>query len=132
LFALGCAVQLLPELDQPSLLIPGLSFLMGLQNAVVTRISGGRVRTTHISGIATDMGIELGLLADASDSRLKGEQLGLCRAKLRLHAQTIIAFAAGGVLGVWLYDMIGLLLLPLAASAMAAVALPGMRRAPSA
>jgi uncharacterized membrane protein YoaK (UPF0700 family) len=33
-------------------------FLMGLQNAVVTRISNARVRTTHVSGTATDIGIE--------------------------------------------------------------------------
>ncbi len=32
----------------------------GLQNAVVTRISDARVRTTQVSGMATDIGIELG------------------------------------------------------------------------
>ena len=46
------------------LLILSLSFLMGLQNAVVTRISNARVRTTHISGMSTDIGIELAMLCD--------------------------------------------------------------------
>jgi uncharacterized membrane protein YoaK (UPF0700 family) len=47
-----------------SLLVLGLAFLMGLQNATVTRISDARVRTTHVSGMATDIGIELGIAID--------------------------------------------------------------------
>ena len=34
-----------------------LCFAMGLQNALVTRISGAVVRTTHLTGIITDLGI---------------------------------------------------------------------------
>jgi uncharacterized membrane protein YoaK (UPF0700 family) len=37
----------------------GLSFAMGLQNALVTRVSGAVVRTTHITGVLTDIGIQL-------------------------------------------------------------------------
>ena len=40
-----------------------LCFIMGLQNAVVTKLSNAEVRTTHITGIVTDIGIELGKLA---------------------------------------------------------------------
>ncbi|WP_373048016.1 YoaK family protein [Vulgatibacter sp.] len=36
-----------------------LSYAMGMQNALVTRISGAVVRTTHLTGITTDLGIEL-------------------------------------------------------------------------
>ncbi len=32
---------------------------MGLQNATITRISGAVVRTTHVTGIVTDLGLEL-------------------------------------------------------------------------
>jgi uncharacterized membrane protein YoaK (UPF0700 family) len=32
---------------------------MGLQNATITRISGGVVRTTHVTGVLTDLGTEL-------------------------------------------------------------------------
>ena len=32
---------------------------MGLQNATITRISGGVVRTTHMTGVMTDLGLEL-------------------------------------------------------------------------
>lgn len=35
-----------------------LCFAMGLQNAMVTVISDARVRTTHLTGVVTDLGIE--------------------------------------------------------------------------
>jgi uncharacterized membrane protein YoaK (UPF0700 family) len=34
------------------------TFAMGLQNATITRISGSVIRTTHLTGIVTDLGIE--------------------------------------------------------------------------
>ncbi len=34
------------------------SAAMGLQNATITRISGGVVRTTHMTGVFTDLGLE--------------------------------------------------------------------------
>jgi len=34
------------------------SMAMGLQNATITRISSGVVRTTHVTGVATDLGLE--------------------------------------------------------------------------
>ena len=37
-----------------------LSFTMGLQNALVSKISASQIRTTHMTGIVTDIGIELG------------------------------------------------------------------------
>lgn len=40
-------------------LLTGLASLaMGLQNATITRISGGVVRTTHMTGVVTDLGLE--------------------------------------------------------------------------
>ncbi|RZS58175.1 YoaK family protein [Sphaerotilus mobilis] len=39
-----------------------LCFIMGLQNAVVTKISQAEIRTTHMTGVITDLGIELGRL----------------------------------------------------------------------
>lgn len=37
-----------------------LSFIMGLQNAVASKTSGGSIRTTHMTGNVTDLGMELG------------------------------------------------------------------------
>jgi uncharacterized membrane protein YoaK (UPF0700 family) len=60
----------LPYLHRGAVLILGLSFLMGIQNSVATLISDGRVRTTHISGMVTDIGIELGVLFDVVRGKL--------------------------------------------------------------
>ncbi|MBL8753292.1 MAG: DUF1275 family protein [Planctomycetes bacterium] len=50
--------QLAPENAQVWLtFLP--AFAMGLQNATITRISGGVVRTTHVTGVITDLGLEL-------------------------------------------------------------------------
>jgi uncharacterized membrane protein YoaK (UPF0700 family) len=53
-------------IDQPHILVPmtGIASLaMGLQNATITRISSGVVRTTHVSGVLTDLGIETALFS---------------------------------------------------------------------
>jgi uncharacterized membrane protein YoaK (UPF0700 family) len=39
---------------------------MGLQNATITRISGAVVRTTHLTGVITDLGLELSQLVAAA------------------------------------------------------------------
>ncbi|MBB4119467.1 uncharacterized membrane protein YoaK (UPF0700 family) [Mesonia hippocampi] len=43
----------------PDLIVCTLLFTMGLQNALVTKISNAVVRTTHLTGLFTDLGIEL-------------------------------------------------------------------------
>ena len=66
----------------------------GLQNAMVTTYSGAAVRTTHLSGMFTDLGIGLGHL-------LRGMPLQLRR--LTLSGLIISGFLAGGVIGAWLF-----------------------------
>lgn len=39
-----------------------LCYVMGLQNAIITKISKAEIRTTHMTGIVTDIGIEIGKL----------------------------------------------------------------------
>jgi uncharacterized membrane protein YoaK (UPF0700 family) len=39
-------------------LIAAGSMAMGLQNATITRVSGNVVRTTHLTGVVTDLGLE--------------------------------------------------------------------------
>ncbi len=93
------------------LLAYGLSFLMGLQNAVVTRISNARVRTTHITGMVTDIGIELGNLVDLAwhrrSQRESDEASDYNEGKLWLHGFTVISFVGGGVFGVLAYKKFG-------------------------
>ncbi|WP_454260564.1 YoaK family protein [Pseudoxanthomonas mexicana] len=66
----------------------------GLQNAMVTTYSGAQVRTTHLSGMFTDLGIGLGHL-------LRGMPLPMRR--LTLSGLIISGFLGGGVLGAWFY-----------------------------
>jgi uncharacterized membrane protein YoaK (UPF0700 family) len=41
----------------------GLLLAMGMQNALVTMVSGAMVRTTHLTGMFTDLGIDLSAIA---------------------------------------------------------------------
>src|SRR3546814_15422075 len=84
---------------------------MGLQNAVVTRISDARVRTTHISGMSTDIGIELGMLLDIARGRELDADAAPYKSKLRLHAETVLSFLVGGIIGVLVYKSLGAFLL---------------------
>jgi uncharacterized membrane protein YoaK (UPF0700 family) len=52
-----------PAADGSLYWISGIaSMAMGLQNATITRISSGVVRTTHVTGVLTDLGLELAQL----------------------------------------------------------------------
>ena len=46
----------------PNFIACSLLFAMGLQNSLVTTISNATVRTTHLTGLFTDLGIELSQL----------------------------------------------------------------------
>jgi uncharacterized membrane protein YoaK (UPF0700 family) len=61
LFAVGIErhIVLTPEETFTRYWMTGLAcFSMGLQNATVTSVSGAVVRTTHLTGVLTDIGIE--------------------------------------------------------------------------
>ncbi|WP_108397070.1 YoaK family protein [Devosia submarina] len=124
LLLLGALRIVFPDLGAGHLVL-GLSFIMGLQNAATTRISNARVRTTHVSGMATDIGLGLAALLGAGTDR----ENALVR--LRLYTQTIIAFFLGGILGAVLYLSIGGYVLVITAAILFAVALPEVRRARS-
>ena len=100
-----------------------LSFVMGLQNAVTTMISRARVRTTHVSGMATDIGIELAALL--GDTTARGEAMP----KLKLHSLTLASFAFGGICGALLFQWIGCWLFVIAAIVLLIVAIPETLRA---
>lgn len=92
-----------------------LAYLMGLQNALVTKISRAEIRTTHMTGMITDLGIELGRFLYFN--RRKGlEPVKPHRAKVRLHLRLVGSFFCGGVLGAMGFQHFGYLsTLPLAA-----------------
>ncbi len=93
-----------------------LAFTMGLQNALVSKISSSQIRTTHMTGVITDLGIELGKLVyiNRQDSPLATRVLAN-RAKLRLFAGLLGAFVAGGLVGAAGFKQAGFIwVLPLA------------------
>jgi len=79
-----------------------LLFAMGLQNSLVTTISNASVRTTHLTGLFTDLGIEVSQLFFYTESEEKKKLISSI--KLRL---TIISFFfIGGIVGGILYSRI--------------------------
>jgi uncharacterized membrane protein YoaK (UPF0700 family) len=91
-----------------ALLVPAtaavLCFIMGLQNAMVTKISQAEVRTTHMTGVITDLGIELGRLLywNRQPETPDAPETAMVRAnrdRLRLHATLLACFAGGGLAG---------------------------------
>lgn len=110
-------------------LIFGLSFLMGLQNAIVTHISQARVRTTHISGMATDLGIGLARLIVMPKSGMADEDRSTVLARMRLHAGTIVCFMIGGILGVLAWRWCGDVSLALSALPLFATGVTSLHRA---
>jgi uncharacterized membrane protein YoaK (UPF0700 family) len=115
-----------PALRDPALAY-GLSFLMGLQNATVTRISGARVRTTHMTGMLTDVGIELADWLDSFVSPMEPEQQARIRQRFLLHAGIVLSFTVGGIGGAFLYGWFGAGFLLVIALCLAFIAAPGVR-----
>jgi uncharacterized membrane protein YoaK (UPF0700 family) len=66
----------------------------GIQNAMATSYSGAVVRTTHMTGIFTDLGLMIG-------AKLRGDSFDKRKAILLL--LIVVGFIIGGTLGAYLY-----------------------------
>ena len=66
----------------------------GLQNALITTYSGAIVRTTHVTGVFTDLGLMLG-------AKLRGQPFD--KRKAILFLIIIVGFVVGGVMGAVLF-----------------------------
>ncbi|NHN83270.1 DUF1275 domain-containing protein [Acetobacter musti] len=126
--ALGLVDMLLPATPRGPALAYGLSFLMGLQNATVTRISGARVRTTHMTGMLTDVGIELADWFDSFVHRVDAGSLARTRERLWLHGAIVVSFTTGGIVGAFLYGWWSAFFLLLLAVLLVCLSLPGALR----
>jgi uncharacterized membrane protein YoaK (UPF0700 family) len=84
-----------------ALTIALLSYIMGLQNAMITKVSNAEIRTTHVTGMVTDIGIELGKLLywNHSPDSLERPRVAPNYVRLRLHLGLVGAFFIGGVIG---------------------------------
>ncbi len=96
--AFGGRVQSTADL----LLLAMLSFSMGLQNASVATLTGFMVRTTHLTGPASDLGVYLGTAAVSV-----GAHRGLALRAAGLRALKIVAFIGGASIMVPMASALG-------------------------
>jgi uncharacterized membrane protein YoaK (UPF0700 family) len=96
----------------PNVIAFCLLFAMGLQNSLVTRISNAVVRTTHLTGLFTDLGIELSQLFFYKKKEQKQKLISTINLRLRI----ILFFFMGGFLGGTLYSRLHLFVMFLPAA----------------
>ncbi|MBL7884266.1 MAG: DUF1275 domain-containing protein [Bacteroidia bacterium] len=104
------------SIDRDHFLAGCLLFAMGMQNAIVSVVSGFVVRTTHLTGLFTDLGIELSQLFFSS----KNERNELNK-KIVLHGSIVLMFILGGIIGGILHHFIGYKVFILAASVLVVI-----------
>lgn len=101
-----------------------LCYVMGLQNAMITKISRAEIRTTHVTGLVTDIGIELGKMCywtmapgTPGEHHADNPSSPAARRKLMLLSSLLLMFFLGGVIGAMGFKAVGFLAtIPLAAS----------------
>lgn len=98
-------------LRETEILVGALVASMGLQNGLVATVSRGLVKTTHLTGLATDLGVELSMMLQR---QFRGD--AALRFKLRLHLTILIWYVLGGVAGGFLFRDLGFRALYIASS----------------
>ena len=94
-----------------------LSFVMGMHNAVSSTLSKTEVRTTHMTGNTTDLGLGLSHLLYANRARTrKMSPVVADRRRLGLHGILVLSFFIGALVGALAFARYGYACaLPLAA-----------------
>jgi uncharacterized membrane protein YoaK (UPF0700 family) len=103
---LGANLNTLVELFVPTTVLL-LCFIMGLQNAIVTKISRAEIRTTHMTGVITDLGIELGRLVYWNHGQRPAGPVRADRDRLVVLSTILALFFAGGIAGAVSFKAIG-------------------------
>ncbi|WP_292943702.1 YoaK family protein [Olleya sp. UBA1516] len=88
----------------PNIVTCLLLFAMGLQNSFVTKISNAVVRTTHLTGLFTDLGIDLSMLLFPKYDTIRVK----LKANIKLRIYIILFFFAGGLSGGFFYSKLNL------------------------
>ncbi|XMO85294.1 YoaK family protein [Algibacter sp. AS12] len=99
LISIGLSSNIM-TLKSADLIVCLLLFAMGLQNSFVTKISNAVVRTTHLTGLFTDLGIDISQLFFP---KLHKEREKL-KANIKLRIYIILFFFVGGLVGGFLYS----------------------------
>ena len=92
------------DITYPNLIICLLLFSMGMQNSFVTKISNAIVRTTHLTGLFTDLGIELSQLFFPKTHPHREK----IKATIKLRIFIICFFYMGGLIGGFMYSKLDL------------------------
>ncbi|QHN02406.1 DUF1275 domain-containing protein [Granulicella sp. WH15] len=101
-----------------------LCLTMGLQNAIITKLSNAVIRTTHLTGMVTDIGIALGRLAFRAVAQHESSPPPELTT-LQLHLSLIAMFFVGGVTGATGFKYAGFFFtLPLAVVLLVLAAMP--------
>jgi len=103
------------SLRETELLVACLIFCMGLQNGMVATISANKVKTTHLTGLITDLGREV------SSALLKKNISDELMSNLKLHATILFFYVIGGILGGYFFLMFDFQVFYLVASLLAFV-----------
>lgn len=90
------------EYVKPELIGCVLLFAMGIQNALVTKISKATVRTTHLTGLFTDLGIELSQLLFYRKQEERKQLLNSVGLRLTI---ILFFFLGGAVMGLLFSDL---------------------------
>jgi uncharacterized membrane protein YoaK (UPF0700 family) len=85
------------SLKETEVLIASLLFCMGLQNSMVAILSGNQVKTTHLTGLITDLGREVSLWL------FEKHQTPKLMVKLKLHVTILLFYLMGGIFGGYLF-----------------------------
>jgi uncharacterized membrane protein YoaK (UPF0700 family) len=106
-----------------------LSFIMGLQNGLSSSMSKGRLRTTHMTGHITDLGLEVGRLVYRNPhGATAADRVHADRTALRFHGGLLAMFVAGGVVGAAGFKYAGFVWVVPLAALLLALSLPPLRR----
>lgn len=102
-----------------------LCFMMGLQNAIITKVSRAEIRTTHITGLVTDIGIGIGRWLFWRNHQAGADVAVENSQRLHLHAALVLFFFIGALLGALGFKTFGFLAsIPLAALLMLLSVMP--------
>jgi len=109
-----------------------LSFIMGLQNAVASKTSGGSIRTTHMTGNITDLGMELGkMLYWNRSGKPARTTVQHNQQRMAVSGGLVGMFILGGAVGALGFKYVGFIcVVPLAALLLALSVPPFIRDVP--
>lgn len=106
-----------------------LAFMMGLQNAVASKTSGGSIRTTHMTGNITDLGMELGkMLYWNRRSHHAASAVHYDRPRMVTAGGLIGMFVLGGTVGALGFKYVGFVCVVPLAVMLLALSLPPLFR----